>query len=285
MREVSKRTALPLRSAAAFREVWEAFAPTGESRLLFAEARAATCRRPLLVRCGTPVVEPYGGMTEAGAESRANYLLKWEAIRTSKEQGAASYDMWGLIGTGIDHFKAGFGGREVAYIGAWDLPLSTAGAPAFRLGGAGRRCIGRCGDACAARTSHCQPRPKPMPDPASRAPGRSPSSSTAGGPRAGSSAGNGPPGRDRRSRRTRLTGIAGRLPRGRADGDLFVARPAGLRVDGHDFVRRRRRIAARRRSLVERSVGELGPASSSIGARRPSPPRPRGGTATRAASC
>ena len=36
MREVSKRTALPLRSAATFREVWEAFAPTGESRLLFA---------------------------------------------------------------------------------------------------------------------------------------------------------------------------------------------------------------------------------------------------------
>ena len=34
-----------------------------------------------LVRCGPRVVEPYGGMTPAGAESRANYLLKWEAIR------------------------------------------------------------------------------------------------------------------------------------------------------------------------------------------------------------
>ena len=77
-------------------------------------------------------------MTEAGAESRANYLLKWEAIRTSKEQGAASYDMWGLIGTGIDHFKAGFGGREVAYVGAWDLPLSTVGALAFRSAEQGR---------------------------------------------------------------------------------------------------------------------------------------------------
>jgi peptidoglycan pentaglycine glycine transferase (the first glycine) len=138
MREVSKRTALPLRSAASFREVWEAFAPTGESRLLFAEAAGDVQAVLLLVRCGEKVVEPYGGMTEAGAESRANYLLKWEAIRTSKEQGATSYDMWGLIGTGIDHFKAGFGGREVAYVGAWDLPLSTVGALAFRSAEQGR---------------------------------------------------------------------------------------------------------------------------------------------------
>jgi peptidoglycan pentaglycine glycine transferase (the first glycine) len=139
MREVSKRTALPLRSAAAFRQVWEAFAPTGESRLLFAEAAGGDVHAVLLVvRCGGSVVEPYGGMTDAGAESRANYLLKWEAIRTSRDQGATSYDMWGLIGTGIDHFKAGFGGREVAYVGAWDLPLSNVGAVAFRSAEQGR---------------------------------------------------------------------------------------------------------------------------------------------------
>jgi lipid II:glycine glycyltransferase (peptidoglycan interpeptide bridge formation enzyme) len=140
MREVSKRTALPLRSAATFREVWEAFAPTGESRLLFAEDGAGEVQAVLLlVRCGSRVVEPYGGMTQAGAESRANYLLKWEAIRTSKEQGGTSYDMWGLIGTGIDHFKAGFGGREVEYIGAWDLALSPVGAAAFRAAERGRQ--------------------------------------------------------------------------------------------------------------------------------------------------
>jgi lipid II:glycine glycyltransferase (peptidoglycan interpeptide bridge formation enzyme) len=142
MREVSQRTALPLRSAATFRGVWEAFAPTGESRLIFADdAAGATQAVLLLVRCGTRVVEPYGGMTEAGAESRANYLLKWEAIRTSKEQGATSYDMWGLIGSGIDHFKAGFGGREVEYIGAWDLALSPVGAAAFRTAERGRQLL------------------------------------------------------------------------------------------------------------------------------------------------
>jgi lipid II:glycine glycyltransferase (peptidoglycan interpeptide bridge formation enzyme) len=140
MRDVSKRTALPLRSAQAFREIWEAFAPTGESRLLFADdAKGETQAVLLLVRCGTRVVEPYGGMTDAGAESRANYLLKWEAIRTSRERGATSYDMWGLIGTGIDYFKEGFGGREVTYVGAWDLALSPVGAAVFRAGERGRQ--------------------------------------------------------------------------------------------------------------------------------------------------
>jgi lipid II:glycine glycyltransferase (peptidoglycan interpeptide bridge formation enzyme) len=139
MREVSKRTALPLRSAATFREVWRAYAPTGESRLLFAEKDGDVQAVLLLVRCGSRVVEPYGGMTEAGAESRANYLLKWEAIRSSKEQGGTSYDMWGLIGSGIDHFKAGFGGREVEYVGAWDYALSPLGATAFRAAERGRQ--------------------------------------------------------------------------------------------------------------------------------------------------
>ena len=66
-------------------------------------------------------------MTSAGADSRANYLLKWEAIRSSREQGATTYDLWGLATGGIAHFKTGFGGREVRYVGAWDLTLDAAG--------------------------------------------------------------------------------------------------------------------------------------------------------------
>jgi len=140
MREVSKRTALPLRSARAFRDVWSAFAPTGESRLLFADTKEGeTVAVLLLVSCGNRIVEPYGGMTAAGADLRANYLLKWEAMRTSKARGGTSYDMWGLIGSGIDFFKEGFGGREVTYVGAWDLGLSSVGATAFRVGERGRQ--------------------------------------------------------------------------------------------------------------------------------------------------
>ncbi len=70
-------------------------------------------------------------MTQAGADTRANYLLKWEAIRSSREAGAEAYDLWGLATGGIAHFKTGFGGREVRYIGAWDLVLDRLGRQVY----------------------------------------------------------------------------------------------------------------------------------------------------------
>jgi lipid II:glycine glycyltransferase (peptidoglycan interpeptide bridge formation enzyme) len=131
-RETADRAGFLIRTEAAYREVWEAFRPGGNARLLFAQTPDGEPVATLfLVRSGPRVVEPYGGMTAAGAESRANYLLKWEAIRTSRAAGATSYDLWGLATGGIAHFKTGFGGREVRYIGAWDLVLDPFGRQAY----------------------------------------------------------------------------------------------------------------------------------------------------------
>ncbi len=140
MAETSRRTATPIRTEASYRDIWDAFRPGGGARLLFARDDPGEVQAVLLlVRCGSRVVEPYGGMTAAGADRRANYLLKWEAIRTSREAGATSYDMWGLVHPGIRQFKEGFGGREVRLIGAWDLPLSGLGWSAYRLAERRRR--------------------------------------------------------------------------------------------------------------------------------------------------
>jgi peptidoglycan pentaglycine glycine transferase (the first glycine) len=138
-RETAERAGFLIRTEAAYRDVWNAFAPAGRARLLFAQAPDGEALATLfLVRSGPRVVEPYGGMTTAGADSRANYLLKWEAIRTSREAGAASYDLWGLATGGIAQFKTGFGGREVRYIGAWDLVLDPLGRRAYDLAQRGR---------------------------------------------------------------------------------------------------------------------------------------------------
>ncbi len=137
--ETAKRAGFLIRTEAAYRDVWDAYAPSECARLLFAEDRQGVAQAALfLVRCGPRVVEPYGGMTAIGAETRANYLLKWEAIRTSREQGATSYDLWGLAHPGIAHFKTGFGGREVRYVGAWDLVLDPLGRRAYEFGQAAR---------------------------------------------------------------------------------------------------------------------------------------------------
>jgi lipid II:glycine glycyltransferase (peptidoglycan interpeptide bridge formation enzyme) len=133
-RETADRAGFLIRAQSAYRDVWDAYAPKGRARLLFAELPDGTPAATLfLVRAGTRVVEPYGGMTEAGADSRANYLLKWEAIRSSREQGATSYDLWGLAHPGIAHFKTGFGGREIRYVGAYDLVLDPLGRRTYSL--------------------------------------------------------------------------------------------------------------------------------------------------------
>ena len=143
-RETADRAGFLIRAESAYRDVWEAFAPSGNARLLFAGVPDGEPEATLLlVRCGPRVVEPYGGMTAAGAESRANYLLKWEAIRSSREAGATSYDLWGLATGGIEHFKTGFGGREVQYIGAWDLVLSGVGTRAYDWAQRGRVWLAR----------------------------------------------------------------------------------------------------------------------------------------------
>jgi lipid II:glycine glycyltransferase (peptidoglycan interpeptide bridge formation enzyme) len=130
--ETARRAGFVIRTYESYRTVWREFEKLGMARLLMAEGPDGTGLATLfLLRVGDRVVEPYGGMTQAGAECRANYLLKWEAIRTSREQGAMSYDMWGISHEGIEHFKAGFGGREIKYVGAWDLVLDPAGRLAY----------------------------------------------------------------------------------------------------------------------------------------------------------
>ena len=143
--ETADRAGFLIRAQSAYRDVWDAFAPGGPraAAVRGAAPTATPVATLFLVRAGTRVVEPYGGMTQAGADSRANYLLKWEAIRSSQGAGRRrAYDLWGLAHAGIAHFKTGFGGREIRYVGAWDLVLDPLGrrtyAVAQRRAGPGR---------------------------------------------------------------------------------------------------------------------------------------------------
>jgi lipid II:glycine glycyltransferase (peptidoglycan interpeptide bridge formation enzyme) len=129
--ETAKRAGFIHRARSAYDEVYRAFDRAGRARLLTARLQDGTPAATLmLLTCGRRVIEPYGGMTEAGAESRANYLLKWEAIRSSRERDFAVYDMWGLSHSGIEQFKAGFGGREVTYAGGRALVTDRLGSAA-----------------------------------------------------------------------------------------------------------------------------------------------------------
>lgn len=119
----ARRAGFVARAPAYYERVWATFAPTGRVRLSFATLAGERVATLFHFTCGERVVESYGGMTDAGADARANYLLKWAAIADFAERGFGVYDMWGLATGGIRQFKEGFGGEEIEYVGARDLAL------------------------------------------------------------------------------------------------------------------------------------------------------------------
>lgn len=132
-RYTAERAGFVAREPYYYERVWSIFGPAGSCRLSFARLNGERVATLFHFTCGTRAVESYGGMTDAGADSRANYLLKWTAITDFRAEGFAVYDMWGLATGGIRHFKEGFGGREVEYVGARDLPLRASADALLRL--------------------------------------------------------------------------------------------------------------------------------------------------------
>jgi lipid II:glycine glycyltransferase (peptidoglycan interpeptide bridge formation enzyme) len=126
-RQTGERAGFAVRIPTYYQRLWDAFGRQRRARLFFAAAGGERVATLLHLVCGDRIAEVYGGMTERGAASRANYLLKWEAIRAAQAEGLCTYDLWGLATGGIRKFKEGFGGTEVTWVGARDLPLSRLG--------------------------------------------------------------------------------------------------------------------------------------------------------------
>lgn len=127
------RAGFVARQASYYERVWSLFAPTGRVRLSFAVHDGERVATIFHFTCGDRAVEAYGGMTDPGGDLRANYLLKWTAIADFARQGFAVYDLWGLATGGIRQFKEGFGGEEIAYVGARDLRLRAPMDAALRV--------------------------------------------------------------------------------------------------------------------------------------------------------
>lgn len=127
-RRTAARAGIPPRSLRAFEELWDAFAPHDRIHLFFAMSPDdAELAAQLVVGWGGTAAVLYSGITDEGQRQRVNYLLKWEAIKAIRALGYRIYDLWGLPTGPIADFKAGWGGRESEWVGAWDLTLSRLG--------------------------------------------------------------------------------------------------------------------------------------------------------------
>lgn len=72
----------------------------------------------------TTAYELYGGITDRGQELRANYALKWHAIRKVKEWGLVRYDFGGMVAGGVSTFKQQWSPEVTVLAGTFDKPLS-----------------------------------------------------------------------------------------------------------------------------------------------------------------
>ena len=86
-RSTAERAGFVARQAFYYERVWSLFAPTGRVRLSFALLDGERVATIYHFTCGDRAVEAYGGMTDAGAEARANYLLKWVGHRRLRARG------------------------------------------------------------------------------------------------------------------------------------------------------------------------------------------------------
>ena len=72
----------------------------------------------------TTAYELYGGVNDRGQELRANYALKWHAVKRVKEWGLKRYDFGGLVAGGVSIFKQGWASEVTVFAGTFDAPLS-----------------------------------------------------------------------------------------------------------------------------------------------------------------
>lgn len=75
----------------------------------------------------------YGVSTEANQNLPGSYAAQWRAIQEAQARGCHKYNFWGIAPkeatnhrfAGVSLFKRGFGGEELNYLPAHDIPLSN----------------------------------------------------------------------------------------------------------------------------------------------------------------
>jgi len=130
--ETAARDAFVIRPAGYYLDAWRTCLNAGLAHVLIAEHEGLAIAAVILFCFGDRVWYMYGASCSAHRERMPNHLLQWEAIRWARQQGFRVYDMWGAPNDfvqddplwGVWGFKAGFGGRVVRHIGAWDKTIA-----------------------------------------------------------------------------------------------------------------------------------------------------------------
>jgi peptidoglycan pentaglycine glycine transferase (the first glycine) len=131
--ETLRRAKYKLPPLERYRLIWRGLAGAGRARIIQAHHDGNLESTALLVVEGDRSFYLYAGsIREAPGETKRfpAYAVQWQMMRTAREMGARTHDVWGVApaDAGTDHpwwgyslFKKGFGGGFVSWAGSWDL--------------------------------------------------------------------------------------------------------------------------------------------------------------------
>ena len=117
--ETAKRAHFGLHPRSYYDDIFQRYDPAHQ--YLYIALRDNVPLSFLWMACfGQHAVELYGGVSDAGQEWKANFLLKWHAIREMRAAGYTLYDLNGRVNEGISQFKEGFGPDHTTWVGPYD---------------------------------------------------------------------------------------------------------------------------------------------------------------------
>jgi len=140
----SERDKIAIHGPAYYKKVF-ALASKSESapdvRILLAKHDDDLLAGIIVIFCGKRATYLYGASSNVKRNLMPAYALQWEAMKTAKERGCESYDMFGIPPTddpahpmhGLYRFKTGFGGEIYHSLGAWDYKYSNLVYPIYRV--------------------------------------------------------------------------------------------------------------------------------------------------------
>jgi lipid II:glycine glycyltransferase (peptidoglycan interpeptide bridge formation enzyme) len=133
--ETLQRAQYKLPKLERYQMIWRGLGGAGRARIIQASHEDKLESAALLVVEGDRSFYLYAGsIREATGETKRfpAYAVQWQMMRTAREMGARTHDLWGVApeSAGPDHpwfgyslFKKGFGGRFVSWAGSWDLAI------------------------------------------------------------------------------------------------------------------------------------------------------------------
>jgi len=131
--DTTKRQGFYLHSENYHRQLWSILKSTGIVEIFSAKFQGETLAAFMIFKLKDRLFYPYGASLDTHREVMAPTVLMWEAIKYGQSLGLKTFDMWGCLGPdanaseqgfGFHHFKQGYGGNLVQFVGTYDLVIN-----------------------------------------------------------------------------------------------------------------------------------------------------------------